>query len=75
MMRQSRIDELTRVMEKNEQINEELLSKCAYYPLFRFIDFIDKKTNERIVGQQLVCKKCSVSEPNKRCKRHAILLW
>jgi hypothetical protein len=74
-MRESRERELTRVMEKGTDIDQELVSKCAYYPLFRFCKFIDEKTRDLIQGQQLVCKKCSMSEPNKRCKYHTILLW
>lgn len=74
-MRAARERELTRIIEKGVQIDNELLSKCAYYPLFRFCKFIDEETGNLIVGQQLVCKKCSVIEPNKRCKRHTILLW
>jgi hypothetical protein len=74
-MRESRERELTRVMEKGVNIDRELLSNCAYYPLFRFCKFIDEKTGELIQGQQLVCKQCSMSKPNKRCKHHTILLW
>ncbi len=74
-MRESRERELSRVMEKGATIDQELSSKCAYYPMFRFCKFIDKKTGELIQGQQLICAKCSVDEPNKRCKRHTILLW
>ena len=74
-MRYDREHELTRVMEKGEQIDPEFLSKCAYYPLFRFCKFIDKETGELVQGQQLVCAKCSMAEPNTRCKHHTILMW
>lgn len=74
-MRAARERELAMVASRGIQIDGELSSKCAYYPLFRFIDFIDEKTGDRVRGQMLVCKKCSIAEPNKRCKRHTILLW
>ena len=73
-MREARARELTRVMDKTN-IDQQLLSKCAYYPLFRFIDFINKKTGERIRGQQLICKECSMPEPNPKCKHHINLVW
>jgi hypothetical protein len=74
-MRENRKRELSRVMEKGAQIDNELVSKCAYYPLFRFCKFVDKKTGDLIVGQQLVCKNCSIIEPNLRCKHSSILSW
>jgi len=74
-MRVSRERELTRVAEKGVDVDPQLISKCAYYPLFRFVRFIDKETGELIQGQQLVCKDCSIETPNKRCKRSSILSW
>ena len=73
-MREARRLELIKAMERGP-IDSELLSKCAYYPMFRFCKFISKETGELVQGQQFVCKICSVSEPNTRCKRHTILLW
>ena len=73
-MRKARRQELGRIMEIGAQIDNELLSKCAYYPLFRFCKFIDKETGDAVQGQQFVCKSCSMIEPNKRCKRSSILM-
>ncbi len=74
-MRKGRESELSRVLEKGYDINHSLLSKCGYYPLFRFIKFIDKKTGNLIQGQQLVCKDCTTNEPNQKCKHHSTLEW
>jgi len=74
-MRKARSNELGRVLEKGYDIDQTLLSKCAYYPLFRYIDFYDPKTDEHVKGQQLVCGKCSSIEPNPKCKHHVNLLW
>ena len=74
-MREARERELSRVMEKGYDINHDLTSKCAYYPIFRFCKFISKETGELVQGQQLVCAKCGINNPNKRCKHSHILLW
>ena len=73
-MRRDRIAELERVAEKGE-VDNELISKCAYYPLFKFVKFVDKKTGEIVQGQQLVCRDCSYAVPNERCKHSDMLKW
>jgi hypothetical protein len=75
MMRESRANELGRVLEKGYDIDKELVSKCGYYPVFRFIKFMDKKKGEVVQGQQFVCKDCTMVEPNKKCEHHINLLW
>ena len=74
-MRRDRWRELERVAERGVEIDEQLQKKCAYYLLFRFVKFIDKKTEEERVGQQLVCKDCSCELPNPKCKHSSILSW
>jgi hypothetical protein len=74
-MRKERSSELERVLERGFDIDQSLLNECAYYPLFRYVDFYDKKTDEHIKGQQLVCKDCNITEPNARCKHYSTLLW
>lgn len=66
--------ELSRVMERGLQVDYKLQSKCAYYPLFRYVRFVNDD-GEVIQGQQFMCKECSIYFPNKRCKHHTILMW
>jgi len=74
-MRDARSSELGRVLEKGYDIDNNLVSKCGYYPIFRFIKFKDKKTGEVVQGQQFVCGECSAAKPNIKCTHHKILLW
>ncbi len=63
-------DLLGRVMEKGYTVDNRLQSYCAYYPIFKYMDFIDKETGERVQGQQFVCKKCSIETGNTQCKHN-----
>lgn len=74
-MRRARIRELERVTERGIKIDTQLVNKCAYYPLFRFIKFKSKETDEIITGHQLLCKDCSFEIPNERCKHSINLIW
>ena len=68
-----RIAELSRVLERGEDLNRDLMSQCAYYPLFTFRRWIDEATGDPRQGQVFVCKKCSIEAPNYMC-RHARIL-
>lgn len=61
---------LERVAEKGYEIDRELASYCAYYPLFKFVRFEDKKTGDIVQGQQLVCKDCTRAYGNKKCSHN-----
>jgi hypothetical protein len=74
-MRNDRQRELERVQEKGIDVDMELVNKCAYYPLFTFTKFIDKKTDEEVQGHKFVCKNCSYAKPNKSCRHACNLRW
>ncbi len=61
-------DLLSRVQERGYTIDQALLNYCAYYPLFGYVRFYDKETEEWIQGQRLVCKDCTKDSPNIKCK-------
>ena len=73
--RSDRERELSRVAERlgGNGIDNQLAAKCGYYPLFTFRKWIDHETGEVRCGQVLVCKECTLSDPNPKCKHSHIL--
>ncbi len=61
---------LGRVAEKGHDIDYELASYCSYYPLFVFTRFTDKKTGDLVTGHKFVCKNCTKSSGNSKCRHN-----